>query len=238
MTKTNRKTLISYFDKGKKPDSSHFADLIESMLNIVDDGLDKSPERGLLLSPLDNDGAVIEIRRNILEVTPSWIIALGDNGELQIKGQDEQEVLTFKTDGQLIIGQNHNVRLKVNGSVEADSFIGGYLKNTIPADGCWHDIGEKDYSCRGYHIVAACGLKGKGRYALAEVTAMYCFGKHRRIWNHRSWFGTRFNKIQFRWHREGINCGLQVRTRCNYGEDVLIHFQMNNLFDIDFVTRH
>lgn len=42
MAKTNRRTLKEYFSPGKKPDSSQFADLIDSMLNIVDDGLVKT----------------------------------------------------------------------------------------------------------------------------------------------------------------------------------------------------
>lgn len=67
MAKTNRKTLKEYFGKGKKPDHTQFVDLIDSMLNVVDDGFNKSAERGMLLSPLNDDGAVMEIRRNILD---------------------------------------------------------------------------------------------------------------------------------------------------------------------------
>ena len=84
MAKTNRRTLKEYFGKGKKPDSGQFADLIDSMLNIVDDGFNKSAERGLQLSPLDDEGAVMEIRQNILDSEPAWIVALGKGGELHI----------------------------------------------------------------------------------------------------------------------------------------------------------
>ena len=56
MAKTNRKTLKEYFGKGKKPNHTQFADLIDSMLNVVDDGFNKSAERGMLLSPLNDAG--------------------------------------------------------------------------------------------------------------------------------------------------------------------------------------
>ena len=238
MAKTNRRTLKEYFGKGKKPDSSQFADLVDSMLNIVDDGFNKSAERGLLLSPLDDDGAVMEVRRNILDEEPAWVIALGKNRELHVRrGMEESSFVTLCPDGNIVLGGTDKVKVEVNGSVRANSITGNYLQGAAPADGQWHTIGGMDYGCIGYHIVAACGLKGKGRYCIADVTAMHCFGKHCRIWSRRSWFGNRFNKIQFRWHKQGLHCGLQVRTRSHYGEGVEVHYHVNNLFDMDFITR-
>lgn len=239
MAKTNRRTLKEYFGKGKKPDSAQFTDLIDSMLNIVDDGFSKSAERGLLLSPLNDEGAVMEVRRNILDGEPAWIVALGKQGELHIRrGLEEKALVTLCRDGHIVLGDTGKVTLDVKGAVRADSFAGSYLEGKVPADSQWQDIGGMDYGCIGYRVEAACGLKGQGRYALAEVTAMHCFGKHPRIWSRRSWFGGRFNKIQFRWHSEGLHCGLQMRTRSDYGEDVWIHYRVSRLFDMDFVTRH
>lgn len=238
MAKTNRRTLKEYFGKGKKPDSGQFADLIDSMLNIVDDGFSKSAERGLLLSPLDDEGAVMEVRRNILDGDAAWIIALGKQGELHIRrGTEEKSLVTLCRDGRITLGDADKMTLEVKGTVCADSFTGNYLEGKLPANGQWQNVGGMDYGCFGYHVEAACGLKGKGRYALADVTAIHCFGKHPRIWSRRSWFGSRFNKIQFRWHSEGLNCGLQLRTRSDYGEDVWVHYRVSRLFDMDFVTR-
>lgn len=238
MAKTNRRTLKEYFGKGKKPDSGQFADLIDSMLNIVDDGFNKSAERGMLLSPLDDAGAVMEIRKNILDSDPAWVVSLGKGGELHIhRGTETEPMLTLSQDGKVVLGTNDRTSLVVNGTVYADSFAGNYMQGTVPANGLWQNIGNMEYGCAGYRIEAACGLKGKGRYALAEVTAMHCFGKHPYIRSARSWFGTRFNKIQFRWHTEGLNSVLQVRTRSDYGEDVWLHYRVERLFDMDFVTR-
>lgn len=238
MAKTNRRTLKEYFGKGKKPDSGQFADLIDSMLNIVDDGFNKSAERGLQLSPLDDEGAVMEIRQNILDNEPAWIVALGKGGELHIhRGLEEDPLLTLSQEGTISLGTKDKVRLEINGTVHADSFAGNYLQGKVPANGQWQNIGEMDYGCIGYQIEAACGLKGKGRYALASVTAMHCFGKHPKIRSTHSWFGSRFNKIQFRWRSEGLNAILQVRTRSDYGEDVWVHYSIKRLFDMNFISR-
>ncbi|WP_294592926.1 hypothetical protein [uncultured Bacteroides sp.] len=238
MAKTNRRTLKEYFGKGKKPDSGQFADLIDSMLNIVDDGFNKSAERGLQLSPLDDEGAVMEIRRNILDNEPAWIVALGKGGELNIhRGLDEEPSVSLFQDGRIVLGTKDKIELEINGTVRADSFTGNYLKGKVPANGQWQNIGELEYGCMGYQIEAACGLKGKGRYALAEATAIHCFGKHPSIRSSHSWFGSRFNRIQFRWYSEGLNCRLQVRTRSDYGEDVWVYYCIKRLFDMDFVSR-
>lgn len=238
MAKTNRRTLKEYFGKGKKPDSGQFADLIDSMLNIVDDGFNKSAERGIMLSPLDDEGAVMEIRQNILDGNPAWIIALDKGGKLHIRrGTEEAPLITLSQDEKIILGDDKKISLEVNGAIRADTFEGRYLEGKVPANGQWHNIGDMEYGCVGYHIEAACGLKGQGRYALAYVTAMHCFGKHPCIRYARSWFGSRFNKIQFRWHSEGLNCGLQVRTRSDYGPDVWVQYRVTRMFDMDFVTR-
>ena len=136
MAKTNRKTLKEYFGKGKKPNHTQFADLIDSMLNVIDDGFNKSAERGMLLSPLNDEGAVMEIRRNILDGDPVWIISLGKEGELHIhQGEDEKALMTLCADGTIRMGDNGKVRLQVNGSVQADSFVGGYMQGKVPANG-------------------------------------------------------------------------------------------------------
>lgn len=231
MAKRNRITLKEYFGKGKRPTGEQFADLVDSMLNIVDDGFGKSPEKGLLLSPLDEAGAVLEIRRDMLDDEASWVVALGKGGELQIhRDPNEEPYLTISKDGCVTLGSVcRPVSVQVNGSIRADSFLGGYLQGTVPADGFWHPVGDMEYTCRAYRVLASCGLKGKGRYALAEVTAMHCFGRRRRIKGCHSWFGNRFNRIQFRWYVDDGMCGLQVRTRSDYGEGALINYKVTQL---------
>ena len=51
MPRTNRNTLKEYFKRGSMPNQKHFYELIDSMVNISDDGIDKNPDGGLRLAP-------------------------------------------------------------------------------------------------------------------------------------------------------------------------------------------
>ena len=51
MPRTNRNTLKEYFKRGSMPNQKHFYELIDSMVNISDDGIDKNPDDGLRLAP-------------------------------------------------------------------------------------------------------------------------------------------------------------------------------------------
>ena len=50
MPRTNRNTLKEYFKRGSMPNQKHFYELIDSMVNISDDGIDKNPDDGLRLA--------------------------------------------------------------------------------------------------------------------------------------------------------------------------------------------
>ena len=43
MPNLNRSTLKAYFSEGKMPTADHFAALIESTLNMADEGFKKNP---------------------------------------------------------------------------------------------------------------------------------------------------------------------------------------------------
>ncbi len=46
MAKQTRDTLKQFFSAGKLPTEEHFSDLIDSSLNTLDEGFDKSEEFG------------------------------------------------------------------------------------------------------------------------------------------------------------------------------------------------
>ena len=100
--------------------------------------------------------------------------------------------------------------------------------------GGWYDItGEPEGElpgCRAYRVIAGCGKKGKGKYALLEATALHCYGSHRRIHSMQSWFGIHFNRLRLRWYKRGETWRLQIRTRCDYGEEARIRFQVSELW--------
>ena len=64
MPRTNRNTLKEYFKRGSMPNQKHFYELIDSMVNISDDGIDKNPDDGLRLAPSKENSPVISLFTN------------------------------------------------------------------------------------------------------------------------------------------------------------------------------
>ena len=46
----NRATLRNFFADGQRPNGKHFGRLIDSMLNMVDEGFSKTPQDGLKIA--------------------------------------------------------------------------------------------------------------------------------------------------------------------------------------------
>lgn len=232
MAKANRETLKGYFSNGKMPTGSQFGDLVDSMLNIVDDGMNRTEGNGLQLSPLEENSPVLEFYSSILDDIPLWEVRVDRKREaLELRiGGEKTPVMTLFPDRKISLEGN----VEVTGTVSAAGFLGNYRCGEIPADGAWHDItdenGDDLSGCRAYKVIAGCGRKGKGKYALAEVTAMQCYGQHRKVYYRQSWFGMHFNRLKFRWHQEGKSWRLQMRSRCNYGEETVVRFQITELW--------
>lgn len=239
MAKANRETLKGYFGDGKMPTGSQFGDLVDSMLNIVDDGMNRTEGNGLQLSPLEEKGPVLEFYSDILDDKPLWEIRIDRKKEVLelAKGGEEKSVLTLYPGGKMVLDGD----VEVLGTVAATSFNGNYKCGEVAADGGWHDItddeGEYLSGCRAYRVVAGCGLKGKGKYALAEVTAMHCYGRHKKLYYRQSWFGMHFNRLRFRWRQEGKNWRLQLRSRCNYGEETKVRFRITELWQDYYMEK-
>ena len=56
MAKKNRQTLREKFRRGSMPSQDDFGDLIDSMMNIMDDGIEKSAPEGFKISQLGDTG--------------------------------------------------------------------------------------------------------------------------------------------------------------------------------------
>ena len=64
MALINRQTLKNYFKKGGFTTEKHFVDLIDSSLNIVDDGISIQKEHGLKINPLGFSTKLISFFKN------------------------------------------------------------------------------------------------------------------------------------------------------------------------------
>lgn len=228
MAKANRKTLKGYFSDGRMPAGKHFEDLVDSMLNIVDDGLNRT-ENGLQLSPQEGHASVIEFFGHILDDQPVWRIEIDKGGGKLRIGQGKEggePLLVLEPDGKVEVSGD----LKLDGRLETVGVMGSFAKGEVAADGRWHDITADLGGMCALQVMAGCGRTGFGKYAVSQITAMHCFGRHRCIRSISSWYGMVFNRIRLRWKRNGQSARLQIRTGCDYGGEARIRFEITELW--------
>ncbi|MCT4639739.1 MAG: hypothetical protein N4A72_18715 [Bacteroidales bacterium] len=239
MGRRNRKTLKNYFGRGKMPTEEHFSDLIDSMLNIVDEGFDKSADKGIAISPLDDNGRVMGFYRDVSEHDPLWAISVDKrNGNLYINQQDDKTALTIDQNGRVGVGISEpEYQLQTSEMAGLHGRTGTFAKGKVPADGKWYNITESLNGCRALEVIAGCGKVNSGSYAITVAIATHCFGAKKRVKHNQSWYGTWCKRIRIRWVNIGDGCILQIRTRCNYGVGIMIQYNISELWDDPLMLR-
>ena len=245
----NRKTLKNFFKKGSNPTEMNFSDFIDSTVNKIDDGLAKSTEEGLQLSPVGTSNKVMSFYKNIIDKDANWTFSLEEEPSykgLSITNQNtENPVLFLSENSKLGIGTRipkHD--LEVSGSIGMKARIGTYAEGLVRANGAWQTILSDLDACVGFEIMARVGgAKGRGKYAIAHILALRAYGKSNgKIKINQSYFGWFLNKIQARWIGDINNFSLQIRTMTHYGlnEEKLpfdIQYQVTKLWDDSHLSK-
>ncbi len=240
MVKRNRKTLKESFRKGYRPTEQDFENLIDSTINILDDGLSKQADTGMGLAPLHDNEAVLSVYRQPGEEVPVWVVALDkETGDLKI-GRSASEgtvpLLTLSPDGQVQIGREE-AEVRLSGLLRLPGRQGSFLSGEIPADGHWHDVTDLLEGCWALEVVAGCGRRHTGKYALLAATAVHCFGKRARVRKIRSHYGSFGNKLCIRWVRKGFTAKLQLKTQFRYGDNIRIRYHISRLWDLPLMEQ-
>lgn len=253
MPKRNRNTLKNFFREGALPTAGNFADMVDSNLNLIDEGFDKSKAYGLEISPLgDYESLLSFFRNNDPEHDPQWTISYDrDQGQLLFHRYDQdkkpQTVLTLNQKGEVGINcRNPQWGLDVNGIIRSEGRTGmnPTQETTVPADGQWYDITGELNGCQAFEVMAGAGDKGTGNYALMRAIAMNTFNPRGWIFNflklknriryQQAYYNSRANKLKLRWFGKGRQYRLQLRSNCDYGNDIRISFSLTKLwFDED-----
>ncbi|PXW46197.1 hypothetical protein DFO54_105166 [Erwinia sp. AG740] len=260
MAKRNRGTLKNYFRQGAMPSAEHFSDLIDSSVNKIEEGFDKTPEHGLKVAALDAHARLMTFYRDSDPSRELWSVGLQpDSDRLQIDRHlsDGQEVmddttplLTLTPEGRM--GVNTSAprhALEVNGVISAPGRAGVQWAETLPADGQWHDITPRLEGCQAFEVVAGVGIRHSGRYALLHAIALNTcapsgflfnfFGHKNRINAHHAYYHSRADKLTLRWLRDdtpthghdGIRpYRLQIRTHTSYGDGIVIRYHLTQLW--------
>lgn len=236
MAKKNRNSLKNAFREGAQPSAESFGDLIDSVLNVVDEGFEKTDVDGFKITQLGGKGKLISFYENLSVHQPAWSMHLGrENRQLIVgdaSGKPALTLLAGSGEKPARIGINNDKpthELEVNGTMAMRGRIGSD-KGQVKADGLWHDITPALDGCRAFEIMAGVGDKESGRYALANAVAINTFNRNGKINCQQSHFGSRCDKIELRWVGETHAYTLQIRTRCAYGEHVAIQYFLTDLW--------
>jgi hypothetical protein len=244
MALLNRQSLKNYFKKGNAPTEQHFIDLIESSINIVDDGIARGADQGYRISPIGNSNRLISFFRNMQKRDPDWFISLNENDIPGIAFQEQGKGprLVLKEGGQVGIGVNNpKYTLEVKGTVGFTNRVGTLYQGKVPGDGKWHDMVSGLREPSAFEVMAIInGRKGSGKYALAHAIALNTFGgklSFGGIKKTSACYGSFFNRLRFRWTGELYDYSLQVKTASPYGideqngEPFPIQFQITGLLE-------
>lgn len=240
MSIQNRNTLKEFFKKGQLPSETHFNDLIDSLINKVDDGLSKTIEDGLMLSPIGSAQKLISFYKSIEEKNPAWSFDINrGEGDLSLNNHLGDTLITFTNKGNIGINNNNPQQaLDIRGNIICSGRLGNKYTGKVLGDGKWHKILTALNGCHALEIVAGIGKKKTGRYALLHAFALSTFGKsNNKIDVRQAYYGIRSNKLELKWSGSTYDFNLEIRTRNSYDGDYYIHYFISDLWFDTFIEN-
>jgi hypothetical protein len=255
MSKRDRPTLKKFFRNGALPTSEHYADLIDSVVNRIDDGFDKTERDGLRIASLGASPTLVSLYNGAGAAEAAWAIRHGRTpGTLHfLRGAEGPDAaadaaacppgLALSRAGQLGISvADPDWRLDVDGVARMRGRIGfPGPEAVVPADGRWHDITGSLTGCQALEVVAgAGGAPGRGRYALTHAIALnaynprnpvlnWLFGR-RSIRRTGAVFGSYADRLRLRWRGTSRDYHLQIRSGSNFGAGIGIRYYVTRLW--------
>ncbi|MBO7103953.1 hypothetical protein [uncultured Fibrobacter sp.] len=256
MSKLNRSLLKNRFKAGQMPCEEDFIDLIDSMVNVEEEGIEKTRETGLKISQITDSGKLMSFYENSTEGQPLWHaeVRMDTNGNqsafhLSTPSIDPaSSVLSLvgslpdsdkESFGVGIGTREPECELDVHGIVASSGRLGKENeKFKVPTDGKWHDITEEMTGCQAFEIMAgAGGQEDEGRFALTHAIALNVFHGHTKIRKTQSYYGGRGSRIDIRWASgsDKYKFKLQLRVHCAYKDGSFVRYRLTKLWYDNFM---
>lgn len=235
----NRETLTELFKDGMRPSGAMFSNLVHSMVNKLDDGIEKNFDHGLSLSPQGNTAEnLLSFFHQVDDAYSAWSVGLSSKQEgagLNIKeGKTNKSRFYIKKEQGIGINTTDpKYDLDIKGEIGIETRKGTYANGIVIADGRWQTILTNQTNCKLLEVSAnASAGKGEGKYALLHAIVLNPFsGKWGRIKKYRCHYGWKWwRRLQVRWIGTPFNYSLQIRTRSNYGKNGSIAYHVTRLF--------
>lgn len=240
MSRRSRETLKAFFREGARPSEEHFADLIDSTLNINDEGFRKTPADGLRVQSLGDSHALMSFYTPKSDADRAeWSIGLGEDYKrlsMHRPGLVGAPLLTLDPLGRVgIRTASPEAELDVRGTLRADGRRGREARDReeegkvdrLVADGEFHALTGDLHGCQAFEVVAGVGLRESGRYALVHAIALNTFnpiwwdnlfGLKKRIRAQHAYYSRRVDRLQLRWVAAGDEAGGRDNPAKGHGE--------------------
>jgi hypothetical protein len=259
MSKRDRPTLKKFFRDGALPTSEHYADLVDSMVNRIDDGFDKTEREGLRIASLGTSPMLLSLYNGAGAAEPVWTLGHGrttgtlhflpgngaavDAADGPARANGSVPGLALSRSGRVGVNvADPDWRLDVDGVARMRGRIGfPGPEATVPADGKWHDISPSLTGCQAFEVVAGAGGRpGQGRYALLHAIALnaynprnpvlnWVFGR-RSIRRQTAVFGSYADRLRLRWRGSTRDYHLQIRSNASFGPGIAIRYYLTRLW--------
>jgi len=227
--------------------------LIESTVNLKDDGLEKNEQDGLKLTLTGSSKKLLSFYERMKD-SPSWSVGLNmDNQEgLTINEGAGLSRVFLKSGGNIGVDKTDpNYTVDVAGLVAMEGVVGTFARGHADADGEWHPILTRQDGCRAFEIIAHINDDDGKRFAITHgiiLISKGVKGTRRQIKMAQAgskWlWGRFFNKITFRWilntdDEEGPELyDLMIKSRTHYGlvddKPKRIFYRVKKLWDKEY----
>jgi len=214
MPSRNRDTLKYFFSDGALPSSDMFGDLIDSMLNMDDEGFSKSSQNGFELTNQGDSENLLSFYNQSSPDEALWRVRFegNENNLVFSRVKDQQNEQMSREDAEkakyllhlnmsehqpkvgIGVAQPRDT-LHVAGNVRCEGRRGvASSDHPLPlADGAWYTIGGPYTGCQTLEVVARAKNDKKRRYASMHAIAMHTISPVKR--NIFSFLGLK-NKIK------------------------------------------
>lgn len=227
MARKNRQTLKSYFQKGDVPSEQQFAELIDSVPNIEEDGLVTRTVNGWAFYP-QTDGSLDLSLHTEAGGNAVWILSVTPDKRLAVRNAQGEPVVELAQDKTLILHGEVRHEGEIPGpSPAGDDYV------TLPADKQWHDLpvdlSREGFGCRVFSLYIAFRNPDIGLNRLTRATAVWeDFATHKVESPQKRWWGWS-GGVKIRWQAVDKELRLQVRSK-RASEKGAMHCRITEMF--------